>query len=146
MTRLQDAPGLPNLHIAVVSQDMGAGDGSIASCDATGGKNGIFQYTARGACKTTTLKAGATYIENADGVTNYTGNIADVFSCIAALGETGCGFEHQFAAITRALGNRRSRRGARRKPGVPAPGRDPGRHHADERGRLLRLAGHRPRR
>jgi hypothetical protein len=104
MTRLQDAPGLPNLHIAVVAQDMGAGDGSIAGCDVTGGKNGIFQYTARGACTTTTLKAGATYIENAKGVANYTGNVADVFSCIAALGETGCGFEHQFAAITRALG------------------------------------------
>jgi hypothetical protein len=27
-----------------------------------------------------------------------------VFTCIAALGEQGCGFEHQFAAITRALG------------------------------------------
>ena len=27
-----------------------------------------------------------------------------MFSCIAALGETGCGFEHQFAAILRALG------------------------------------------
>ena len=39
-----------------------------------------------------------------DGVSNYTGNLADVFTCIAALGETGCGFEHQFAAITRALG------------------------------------------
>src|SRR3954469_12554578 len=29
MPRLQDPQGLPNLHIAVVSQDMGAGDGSI---------------------------------------------------------------------------------------------------------------------
>ena len=27
-----------------------------------------------------------------------------MFTCIAALGESGCGFEHQFAAITRALG------------------------------------------
>ena len=35
---------------------------------------------------------------------NYTGNLADVFGCIAALGESGCGFEHQLAAITRALG------------------------------------------
>jgi hypothetical protein len=105
MTRLQDPPyGLPNIHIAVVSQDMGAGDGSISSCDATGGKNGIFQYTARGTCTATNLQAGATYISNIGGVANYTGNVADVFSCIAALGESGCGFEHQFAAILRALG------------------------------------------
>src|SRR5262245_40053911 len=53
ITRLQDPPGLPNVHIAVASQDMGAGDGSIASCNATGGKAGIFQYTARGACTAT---------------------------------------------------------------------------------------------
>jgi hypothetical protein len=104
MTRLQDPPGLPNIHIAVVSQDMGAGDGSIAGCDSVGGKNGIFQYTARGTCASSGLQAGATYISNIAGVANYTGNAADVFACIAALGSTGCGFEHQFAAITRALG------------------------------------------
>jgi hypothetical protein len=104
MTRLQDPPGLPNVHIAVVSQDMGAGDGSIASCDATGGKHGIFQYTARGTCTATNLQAGATFISNIAGAANYTGDIATVFSCIAALGNSGCGFEHQFAAILRALG------------------------------------------
>ena len=92
------------MHVAVVSQDMGAGDGSIASCDATGGKNGIFQYTARGNCVATTLEPGATYISNVAGVANYTGNLRDVFACIAALGNSGCGFEHQFAALLRALG------------------------------------------
>ena len=35
---------------------------------------------------------------------NYTGNLADTFTCIAALGEDGCGYEQQFTAITRALG------------------------------------------
>ena len=83
---------------------MGAGDGSIAGCDSTGGKQGIFQYTARGTCTTTNLDPGATYIADIAGVRNYTGNAADVFKCIAALGEAGCGFEHQFAALLRALG------------------------------------------
>ena len=55
-------------------------------------------------CTATGLAPGATYISDIGGVRNYTGNLADVFTCIAALGETGCGFEHQFAAITRALG------------------------------------------
>ncbi len=96
--------GPPNVHIAVISSDMGAGDGSIASCDAVGGKKGIFQYTARGACTTTSLSAGATFISDVGGVKNYTGALADVFKCIAALGETGCGFEHQLAALVRALG------------------------------------------
>jgi len=104
MNRLMDPPGLPDLHIAVVSTDMGAGDGSVASCDATGGKNGIFQYTARGACTTSGLAPGATFIADDGTNRNYTGLLTDVFGCIAALGEGGCGFEHQLAAITRALG------------------------------------------
>ena len=105
MTRLRSgAQGLPNIHVAVISQDMGAGDGSIDSCNSTGGKNGIFQYTARGSCAATNLQAGATYISDIAGQRNYTGNLEDVFTCIAALGEGGCGYEHQFAAILRALG------------------------------------------
>ena len=104
MRALEGIPGgLPNVHIAVISSDMGAGDGSISGCSGTG-KGGIFQYTARGACTATNLQPGATFIKNVDGVANYTGSLESVFTCIAALGESGCGFEHQFAAITRALG------------------------------------------
>jgi hypothetical protein len=105
VTALKAAPqGLPNIRLAVISSDMGAGDGSIAGCDSTGGKRGIFQYTPRGACSATGLDANATYIADVGGVRNYSGTLEDVFTCIAALGEAGCGFEHPFAAITRALG------------------------------------------
>jgi hypothetical protein len=96
--------GPPDLHIAVVSTDMGAGDGSIASCDATGGKRGIFQYAPRGTCSTSGLAPGATFIADDGRVRNYAGRVEDVFACIAALGEQGCGFEHQLAAAARALG------------------------------------------
>ena len=96
--------GMPDVHIGVISSDMGAGDGTVAGCDSTGGKKGILQYTARGTCTATKLNAGARYISNIGGVANYTGALEDVFRCIGALGESGCGFEHQFAAILRALG------------------------------------------
>ena len=95
--------GLPNLHIAVISSDMGAGDGTISGCAGTG-KGGAFQYRPSGTCTSTGLQGGATFISDVDGVKNYTGNLEDVFGCIAALGEAGCGFEQPFAAITRALG------------------------------------------
>ena len=98
-----NGPGLPNLHVAVISSDMGAGDGSVASCDSSGGKNGIFQYTPRGSCATNPLN-GATYIIDSGGQKNYTGTLEEAFTCIAALGESGCGFEHQFASVLRALG------------------------------------------
>jgi hypothetical protein len=106
MTALKNLPGgLPNVHIAIASSDMGAGDGTISGCGPTnGGKGGIFQYTPRGDCVASGLDAGATYISDVNGVRNYSGNLEDVFTCIAALGQEGCGFEHQFAAITRALG------------------------------------------
>jgi len=104
MRALEGIPGgLPNVHIGVISSDMGAGDGSISGC-AGSGKGGIFQYGPKGACTQTNLQQGATFISNVDGVANYTGALETVFTCIAALGESGCGFEHQFAAITRALG------------------------------------------
>jgi hypothetical protein len=104
MQRLEDPPGLADLHLAVVSTDMGAGDGSIARCDANGGKNGVFQYAARGTCAASGLEPGATYISSVGGVKNYTGKIEDVVACIAPLGESGCGFEHPLAAAARALG------------------------------------------
>ena len=110
VSTLQSLPGgMPNVHIAVVSSDMGAGDGSISGCDARGGKKGIFQYAGNVIPPATTpcatnLQPGATFISNVNGVANYTGTLADVFGCIASLGESGCGFEHHFAAILRALG------------------------------------------
>ena len=107
--------GLPNVHIAVISADMGAGDGSISGCSGLGNA-GIFQSTARGSCTNTTLAPGATFISNVGGQRNYTGDLSDVFSCIAVLGESGCGFEHQLASVARALG----------ADGAPAPAENAG--------------------
>ena len=103
MTKLKNLPGgLPNVHIAVVSSDMGVDGGS--GCKEETNKKGIFQYTATGGCAATGLDANATFISDVNGARNYTGNLEDVFTCIAALGEGGCGFERQFAAVARSLG------------------------------------------
>jgi hypothetical protein len=104
---LQSLPGgLPNLHIAVVSSDMGAGpepSGEIQHC-ALGGDQGIFQAAPRGTCTATGLQPGQTFISNVGGIANYTGTLESVFSCIALLGDQGCGFEHQLKSVLRALG------------------------------------------
>jgi hypothetical protein len=107
MDRLAELPGgLPNVHIAVISSDMGAGDGvSVGGCGAGGtGDRGVFRSTPRDLCTATNLDPGATFISDIGGVRNYSGALRDVFTCIAALGEDGCGYEHQFASVTRALG------------------------------------------
>jgi hypothetical protein len=105
MNVLENLPGgLPNIHVAVVSSDMGAGSGLTPSCTATG-DDGVFRSAPRGTCTSTTLPPGATFISNVGGTTNYTApDITTVFSCIAALGQDGCGFERPFASVLRALG------------------------------------------
>jgi hypothetical protein len=94
--------GLPSVHIAVVSSDLGAGAGLSGSC-AGNGDAGLFQATARGSCDTT-LMNGAHFISNVDGVANYTAPIEQVFSCMAALGDGGCGFEQPLLSAAAALG------------------------------------------
>ena len=128
ITALQNLPsGLPNIHIAVVSSDMGAPGDATASLQcsefgdngqfrlgaatgvsgldagATGGAPGGDDAGAPG-CAGASLNGGATYISNVDGVANYTGDLSALLSCMTALGDNGCGFEHQLASISRALG------------------------------------------
>jgi hypothetical protein len=112
MNVLKNLPGgLPNVHIGVVSSSMGAGrNQGISHCMAsnslgTGNDQGVFHTQPLGTtCAKASLNAGQNFIINVNGQPNYTGDIADVFSCIAALGEGGCGFEHQFESVLRALG------------------------------------------
>jgi hypothetical protein len=107
MNVLKGLPGgLPNVHIAVVSSDMGAG--SVTNGCSGNGMAGIFQNSPKllvgGNLCQTTLMNNERFIKNINGNANYTGDIADVFSCIAAIGEDGCGFEQQLLAVTHALG------------------------------------------
>jgi hypothetical protein len=98
--------GLPDVHIGVISSNMGAGGFSVTGCGGVG-DDGQLQATQRGltACPTPT---GAPFIidsVNDDGTrtTNYTGALEDNFSCIAQLGTNGCGFEQHLASLERAL-------------------------------------------
>lgn len=103
---LENLPGgLPDLHVAVISSDMGApGDLTVSLGCTPVGDQGQFQFQPRGDCASAGLTPGATFISSSGGVANYTGSLADVLSCIAPLGSAGCGFEHQLASVTRALG------------------------------------------
>jgi hypothetical protein len=106
MDVLKNLPGgLPNVHIGVVSSSMGAGrNPSIDHCP-QGGDQGVFHTKPLGAtCTKASLNAGQNFIINNNGMANYMGDISDVFSCIAQLGDGGCGFEHQFESVLRALG------------------------------------------
>ncbi len=101
---LQNIPGgLPNVHIGVTSSNVGVGGYNIGGCGGTG-DDGRLQNTARGAC---TPPSGyyISDIANPDGSRNknYTGVLADTFTCIAKLGTGGCGFENHLEGVKRAL-------------------------------------------
>ena len=101
--------GLPDLHLAVISSDLGAPSDVDIMCTNTG-NGGNFFFQPEGTCVGTTLQPGATFItDDATGTTkNFSGadpaGLSNVFQCIALLGSAGCGFEHQLASVARALG------------------------------------------
>ena len=99
--------GLPNVHIAVVSADMGAPGDSLSQIGCTqAGNAGTFQYMPglAATCASTTIHRGDTFISDVCENKNFTGPIDTVFQCIAQLGDQGCGFEQPLASIDRALG------------------------------------------
>jgi hypothetical protein len=104
MSTLRAFPGgLPNLHIAVVTSDLGAGPETIYGGCLPGGDGGNFHAAAAGCGGPT----GAFIDEsNNEATKNYPGAIEDAFTCIANVGTVGCGFEHQLASAAVALGFR----------------------------------------
>jgi hypothetical protein len=98
--------GPPDLHVAVISSDLGApGDVTKQIGCTNSGDAGAFQATPRGTCTVTTLASGATFLsDDGKGQRNFSGPIENVVACILPLGSKGCGFGNQLAAISRALG------------------------------------------
>lgn len=102
--------GLPNLHIGVVSTDMGTKGmtGDPAPDIGTVGSGGCGGIGDGGALQTNGAPVAGTFlsdIQQTDGsrLKNYTGELATVFTQMATLGATGCGFEQPLHAMKVAL-------------------------------------------
>jgi len=97
---------IPNVHVGVVSTDVGVGLVNGPYCSMNG-DNGVLQSKPRGSC----IPPSDSFIRYEEGVTNVEDpSTADPvervkrgFSCIARLGTEGCGFEHPLEAARRAL-------------------------------------------
>jgi hypothetical protein len=93
--------GLPDTRIAVVSTNMGAGPTAPGrECPVLGDK-GAFQVKA--GCGLDASKNGFFLTTDGKGAKNFTGDLSTVFSCLASLGNEGCGYEHQLQALRAAL-------------------------------------------
>jgi hypothetical protein len=103
--------GQPDLHIGVVTSDVDAGfnfsDTDGGTCHVNG-DDGLLQLPSRN-CPAISLDNGQRFIADAyDGDahrTNYTAGhgLAEVFSCMARVGDKGCGFEQHLEAMKLAL-------------------------------------------
>jgi hypothetical protein len=103
MEELKKVPGgLPDVHIGVVTSDLGAGSIPLSNggCPRIGGDRGILQTK-----PTCGLNGNALFISSAANgtVNNFQGSMDDVFSCMASVGVAGCGYEHQLQATRVAL-------------------------------------------
>jgi hypothetical protein len=103
--------GLPDVHIGVITSDMGAGVAGASITGCGNPNNGVFVDKVSAAtdpvCATALLNPGQHFIAstNAGAQNNFTGDISDVFRCIAQVGTTGCGFEDHLEAVRAALGD-----------------------------------------
>lgn len=90
-----------DIRIGVVSSDMGAGVGSTnGQCMPAPGDNGIL-CNVKGVDRCAMCGVQGRYIRTVN--PNFTGNIRDVFTCMARLGTQGCGFEHSIGALQKAI-------------------------------------------
>ena len=94
--------GLPNLHVGVVSSNVGAaGEASVPGCAGQGDDGNLL---VRPACNGI---LGNFIVDVANGSggrdRNYTGDLGGQFGCMAQLGTGGCGFEQHLESMFRAL-------------------------------------------
>jgi hypothetical protein len=94
--------GFPDLHLGVLSANMGAGLTPLnGGCSNLGGDRGVLQV--RSGCGLD--PANGRYLISQDRGThnNFEGDIERVFACLANLGTDGCGYEHQLQSVRMAL-------------------------------------------
>jgi hypothetical protein len=93
-------PALHDLHVGVVSTDMGTAGINFSSCHADGGDDGRLQHAPHG----TNCQVSYPEFLSFDAATNQdSAQFAGDFACIAALGTGGCGFEQSLEAPLKAL-------------------------------------------
>ena len=104
--------GIPNLHIGVVTSDMGTSStqGPPGPAIGTIGQGGCANAGNDGGLQHRSTALTGNYILDValpDGSRqrNYTGALRDVFGDIALVGAGGCGFEQHLASMRRALVN-----------------------------------------
>ena len=99
---IADRPPVRDLHLGVVTSDMGTGGFTVPTCaDPVDGDDGVLRIQGN----TSIAGCGPNYpsfVSFVPGVGDVATTAAD-FSCVAAAGIGGCGFEQQLEAVLKAV-------------------------------------------
>jgi len=97
--------GLPDMHVGIVSTDLGAGGFDYPGCAQADGRNGLLQATpTHRACNAPDDKFLISYGAGAgDRVTNFEGSLEASFECVSQIGTNGCMYRQPLEAMRRAL-------------------------------------------
>lgn len=96
----QQFPPVRDVHIGVVSADMGTPAIDFNNCRADGGDDGRLQHAAHGSGCDASYPLFLSYGPDTDAAR---AQLEQDFSCIAALGTGGCGFEQTLESAFKAL-------------------------------------------
>jgi hypothetical protein len=103
-----------DLHVGIITSDLGAGPFTPPACPRIGGDQGLLQNSPVGATCYGASLPDPLFDSNdrflrflaepgQEPQTNFTGTLEDAFYCYANLGTNGCGFEHQLGSVRAAL-------------------------------------------
>jgi hypothetical protein len=100
--------GLPDIHLGVISSNVGAaGAQSVPGCPASGDDGNLLTGPPTNTCASQFGLQGSFISDiaqsNGTRMKNYTGDLAALFTCMGSLGTTGCGFEMHLESMYRAL-------------------------------------------
>jgi hypothetical protein len=96
--------GLPSVHIGIISSDLGAGSTPLqGGCGRVAGDRGILQVKPGCGLNATDKFLISTPNGTPNPTVNFMGDLGTVFSCMAKLGTSGCGYEHQLQSSRVAL-------------------------------------------
>ena len=90
--------GLPNVHIGVITTDLGVGPYATQFCSSTGQGAELQVSPSCGM-----VSPGDRFLENQGGKVNFSGSAATAAGCLVKAGSSGCGFEQPLEALRLAL-------------------------------------------
>ncbi len=106
---IQQVPGgLPNIHLGVLSSNVGAaGVQSVPGCPPAGDDGNLLTGPPGNTCSTQFGLTGSFISDiaqsNGSRMRNHTGALDGLFTCMASLGTSGCGYEMHLESMYRAL-------------------------------------------